>query len=249
MNGIDRQNQPLSSRVERRVVLAFLLFTLVPLTVLGYLGVGEIERQALQRAQAHLEATTASYADALLDRLGTLETELRLMLEMSPDVGTWATRLPQVQDVQISAEATDSLKLSTISFDLGAFWLGIPTDRNRVWFQIDLEQIRGDLGESGYGGRTCVYMGDVEYLCGIEEVAIPHRHRAVAPGEKLPGRFHAQCAIGAATGCYVEFAAATGRRGAAVYRADMLDRDPRGDALRTTLVVADVGVASGDTED
>jgi diguanylate cyclase (GGDEF)-like protein len=177
MNGIDRQNQPSSSRVERRVVFAFLLFTLVPLTVLGYLGVREIERQALQRAQTHLDATTASYADALLDQLGTLETQLRIMLEMRPDVRVWATQLPQVEDVQISAEAqisahvTDPGKLSAIAFDLGAFWLGIPAGQNRVWFQLDLERIRRGLGESRHGGRTCVYMGDIEYHCGIEDVA------------------------------------------------------------------------------
>jgi diguanylate cyclase (GGDEF)-like protein len=168
MKGIGRKIQPFSNRVERRVVLAFLLFTLIPLTVLGFFGVREVERHALQRAQEQLEVTTANYADELLDRLNMIETELRIMLELNPDVEAWATRVPQVQSVQISSEAAGSKRLSTISFDADAFWLGIPHHRNRVWFQLDLERIWYDLGESQDGGRTCVYVGDIEYRCGDE---------------------------------------------------------------------------------
>lgn len=171
MKGIGRKNQMLSNRVERRVLLAFFLLTLVPLTVLGYVGVREIERQALQRAQAQLDVMTAIYADELLDRLRTLEIELRIMLDMNPDVGSWATQLPQVLDVHVSAAAMDSRRVSAISFDSGAFWLGIPVDQRRVWFRLDLERVRRDLGESQYGAHTCVYAGDVEYRCGFENVA------------------------------------------------------------------------------
>jgi len=171
MKGIGRKNQMLSNRVERRVLLAFFLLTLVPLTVLGYVGVREIERQALQRAQAQLDVMTAIYADELLDRLRTLEIELRIMLDMNPDVGSWATQLPQVLDVHVSAAAMDSRRVSAISFDSGAFWLGIPVDQRQVWFRLDLERVRRDLGESQYGAHTCVYAGDVEYRCGFENVA------------------------------------------------------------------------------
>jgi diguanylate cyclase (GGDEF)-like protein len=168
MKGFGLKIQPFSNRVERRVVLAFLLFTLVPLTVLGFFGVKEVERHTLQRAQVQLEITTADYADELLDRLNMIETELRLMLELNPDVEAWATRVPQVERVQVSAEESSSPARSTISFDAGAFWLGLPHNQKRVWFRLDLERVWYDLGESLDGRRTCVYVGDIEYRCGDE---------------------------------------------------------------------------------
>ena len=173
MKGFGLKIQPFSNRLERRVVLAFLLFTLVPLTVLGFFGVREVEQHALQRAQVQLEITTAHYADELLGRLKVIETQLQLMLELNPDVKAWASRVPEVKSVQVSADLTGSTQRSAISFDAGAFWLGIPHSRHRVWFRLDLERLWHDLGESRDGGRTCVYIGDIEHHCGDENTQIP----------------------------------------------------------------------------
>lgn len=150
------------------MVLAFLLFTLVPLTVLGFFGVREVERQAVERAEDQLDAATAHQAEILMERLGMVEAELRILLEMDPGLENWAARVPQVRDVMVGSDAAP-LDRTTISFESNQFWMGLADGARRVWFLIDVDRIWHELGTSSYGTRTCLFVGTAEYRCEAEQ--------------------------------------------------------------------------------
>jgi len=157
---------PATNRVERRVFVVLFVFTLVPLTVLGYLGVHELERQALDQASSQLRTVTKGYANTLLDRLGATESQLRVLLANVPEhIDEWSRDMGQVKAVSrhIEGEPTGRSKwLRTAD----GFWLEVPSASGRRRFLLDMDQIWHDIAETPFGSERCAVVGGVEVKCG-----------------------------------------------------------------------------------
>src|SRR5262245_35607201 len=155
-----------TNRVERRVFLVLFVFTLVPLTVLGYLGVRQFERQALDQTALQLRASTNVYAEMLLRRLARTSIELHTLLANAPDrIETWAAEIGPIRAVGSPVEPLQG-RIPRFARAADGFWMDVGGPSGAQRFLIDLDAVWDSLADTGYGLQRCLVVDGDKARCG-----------------------------------------------------------------------------------
>ncbi len=155
------------SRVERRVLVVFLVFTLLPATSLGLLAMREVERQALAQASAELRAGTKGYAQQVTERLNAIADQLAVLLANAGDPQRWINGVPQVTRAEpVSGRVASKGADPGLTVRGDALWMTMPKGADgAVRFEIDLNRVLFDIAETRSQVDRCVILGDALRRC------------------------------------------------------------------------------------
>jgi diguanylate cyclase (GGDEF)-like protein len=160
-----------NNQLERSVLAAFLLLTIVPLTAIGLFTIWQINSESLAVAKAEQRTTAKAYGLTLMQRISYLADHSQPLLQNHEVVRKWFENHWMIKRIGAPTDVSSwSHDRPVLVREGKSIYLGVPDNGRLFWVEIAGDLWWFDLEEVPNNNRLCVLIDQVEVACGEKPV-------------------------------------------------------------------------------